>query len=83
MAKKSRLLNVITKELTDAYLTAISRKYDITSPESILEMLKVTNPRDANEEKAKALSGMLQLFDGMVKKKLDKKLAGNKKVHIS
>jgi hypothetical protein len=83
MAKNSKLLNVVTKEITDAYLTAISGKYDISSPESVLEMLKETNPKDATEEKAKALSGMLQIFDGMVKQKLAKKHTGNKKVHIS
>jgi hypothetical protein len=83
MAKKPKLLNVITKEITDAYLTAISGKYDITSTESVLEMLKVTNPKDASEEKAVALSGMLQIFDRMVKQKLAKKQAGSKKVHVS
>ncbi len=58
------------RKVTNAYSIAIANKYDIKSTEDVIKVLKLIDPANANEEYAKELSKMLQLFSKIVERKL-------------
>lgn len=54
-----------------AYSIAQVNNWDVKSKENVLEILKVVDPENANEENADIFSKILQLFDVRLKKTRD------------
>lgn len=61
------------RKVMKAYSIAIANKYDISSTEDVLEILKLVDPANANDKFAKEFSKMLQLFDKAAKKKISRR----------
>ncbi len=59
------------RKVMNAYSVAIAHKYDISSMEDVMEILKLVDPANANEEYAREFSKMLQLFSKTLKKRLN------------
>jgi len=55
------------------YSAAVVFKYDITSIEDVVKILKRIRHEDTSEEYAKKFSKLLQLFDVTIRKKLELK----------
>lgn len=64
------------------YSVATVSQYDITSVKDVVKILKRINHEDTSEEYAKKFSKLLQLFDSIVRKKLDLKGKITKKTLI-
>ena len=62
-----------TEKVKFGYSIASGRSYDLKSAKDVLEVLKVVDPENANEENAKIFSGILELFSHRVKKKFEPK----------
>ena len=63
-----------SKQLVRAYTIAKLKQYDINSKETALQLLNIVDPKHATEAYAEPFSKMLQLFDRLTKKNLNKKL---------
>ena len=59
------------QKLKEAYSFAVINKFNIKSERDVLKILKLIDPKNANEEYAKIFSKMLQLFSKTVQKKLN------------
>ena len=66
------------REVINAYSIAVANNYDISSTEDVIKILKLIDPADANEEFAKELSKILQLFSMTVKKRLNQTVRSKK-----
>lgn len=58
------------EKIKEAYRIALEEKYDITSEETALILLKLVDSEHATRENAREFSKVLQLFDRMAKKKI-------------
>lgn len=68
------------RKIMNAYSIAVANKYDITSTEDVIKVLKLIDPENANEEYAKEFSKILQLFSKTVQKKLNLVKPGKQRV---
>ncbi len=66
------------RKVMKGYSLAVANKYDITSTEDVVKILKVVDIDNANEEYAKEFSKMLQLFEKTVKKRLNQSITQKK-----
>lgn len=55
------------EQIKEIYDLATKRNFDIRSSEMVLELLKIVDPENANEEHADLLSKVLQLFGHQLK----------------
>lgn len=61
------------EKIKKAYDVSLAKKYDINLVSDVLEILKITDPQNVNEEYAKDFSKVLQLFEKTLFDKLHKK----------
>jgi len=57
--------------IKDGYTLSMGNKYDITSEEDVLKLLRNLDPENATEVNAKVFSAALKLFSSQVKEKFE------------
>lgn len=65
------------KLIQKAYTVALKENYDLSSVKDVKKLLKIVESSSVTEDKVKAFSGVLQIFDRMVKEKKGKQATIN------